>query len=72
MSTARRSSTWTPARLVGQIRAARDDQAALAARIRRGTSDYAEEVEALLEQVATESLGLQARPFRRAHDTRTR
>ena len=38
--------------------------AALGARIRQGTFDYVEEVKALLEHVATESLGLQARPFR--------
>jgi polysaccharide pyruvyl transferase WcaK-like protein len=49
--------------LVAQIRAARDDQVALADRIRQGTSDYVEEVESLLDRVATETLGFQAHPL---------
>jgi polysaccharide pyruvyl transferase WcaK-like protein len=44
--------------LVSQVRAARTTGATLAARIRRGTSDYADEVESLLERVAAEALGL--------------
>jgi polysaccharide pyruvyl transferase WcaK-like protein len=47
--------------LVAQIRAARENSEALTARIRQGTSDYAEKVESLLERLATETLGLPAR-----------
>ena len=47
--------------LVAQIRSARENGEALTARIRQGTSDYAEKVEGLLERVASETLGLPAR-----------
>jgi polysaccharide pyruvyl transferase WcaK-like protein len=50
--------------LVAQIRAARENSEALTARIRQGTSDYAEEVNDLLERLATETLGLPARRWR--------
>jgi polysaccharide pyruvyl transferase WcaK-like protein len=44
--------------LVAQVRAARGDASELEARIRCGTTDYTAEVQCLLEQVASESLGL--------------
>ncbi len=47
--------------LLGQVRAARENSGALTARIRQGTLEWAEEVERLLERVATETLGLPAR-----------
>ena len=47
--------------LVAQVRAAHGEREVLAARIRRGTSDYAHEVEGLLERVASEALGLRDR-----------
>jgi polysaccharide pyruvyl transferase WcaK-like protein len=50
--------------LVAQVRAAREHSQALATRIRLGTSDYAEEVNNLLERLATETLGLPARRWR--------
>lgn len=45
-------------RLVAQVRAARMDQAAVAARVRAVTGDYAGRVERLLEQVAGQALDL--------------
>ena len=51
-------------KLVAQVRAARRNAESLTATIRRGTSEYAEEVEALLERVATEALALPRRPWR--------
>ena len=50
-------------RCLAQIRAARNDQAALADWIRQGTSDYVKEVDSLLEQVAKVTLGFPARPL---------
>jgi polysaccharide pyruvyl transferase WcaK-like protein len=50
--------------LVAQIQAARENSEALTARIRHGTSAYAEEVKDLLERLATETLGLPARRWR--------
>jgi polysaccharide pyruvyl transferase WcaK-like protein len=47
--------------LLGQVRAARENSGALTARIRQGTLEWAEEVERLLERVATDTLGLPAR-----------
>ena len=47
--------------LLGQVRAARENSDALTARIRQGTLEWAEDVERLLERVATETLGLPAR-----------
>jgi polysaccharide pyruvyl transferase WcaK-like protein len=44
--------------LVAQVRAARGNASELEARIRCGTTDYTAEVQCLLEQVASESLGL--------------
>jgi len=44
--------------LVAQIQSARKDGEALADRIRRGTADYAVEIDCLLERVASEALGL--------------
>jgi polysaccharide pyruvyl transferase WcaK-like protein len=44
--------------LVAQVRAAREKGETLTARIRSGTSDYAEEVESLLERVAADALSL--------------
>ena len=40
-------------------------QMQLTAQIRRGTSEYADEVESLLQQVAGDALGLAPRPWRR-------
>lgn len=56
--------------LVAQIRAAREDAGSLTNRIRRGPSEYADEVESLLQQVAREALGLTPRPWHRldVHD----
>ena len=56
--------------LVTQVRAARADSDALSAQIRRGTSEYADEVDSLLQQVGEEALGLAPRPWRRldTHD----
>jgi polysaccharide pyruvyl transferase WcaK-like protein len=51
-------------KLVAQIRAARSNAEALTAKIRRGTSEYSDEVESLLERVAAEALGLPQRPWR--------
>jgi polysaccharide pyruvyl transferase WcaK-like protein len=51
-------------KLVAQIRAARSNAEALTAKIRRGTSQYSDEVESLLERVAAEALGLPQRPWR--------
>jgi polysaccharide pyruvyl transferase WcaK-like protein len=51
-------------KLVAQIRAARSNAEALTAKIRRGTSQYADEIESLLERVADEALGLPRRPWR--------
>jgi polysaccharide pyruvyl transferase WcaK-like protein len=48
--------------LVAQVRAAQENAGELAARIRRGTSDYAAEVHCLLERVGTEALGLTTPP----------
>ena len=45
-------------RLVAMIRAARENRQQLTARIRRGTSEYAAEVECLLEQMSSDALGL--------------
>jgi polysaccharide pyruvyl transferase WcaK-like protein len=45
-------------RLVAQVRSARTDSDVLAARIRHGTSNFAVEVDCLLDQVASEALGL--------------
>jgi hypothetical protein len=50
-------------KLVAQIRGARSNAEALTAKIRRGTSQYADEVEALLERVADEALALPRRPW---------
>jgi len=47
--------------LVAQVRLAREKSEALSALIRRGTVKWAEEVECLMERVATETLGLPAR-----------
>ena len=47
--------------LLGQVRAARENSDALTALIRQGTVEWAEEVERLLERVATETLGLPER-----------
>ncbi len=44
--------------LVAQVKAAYGEREALAARIGRGTSDYAHEVQCLLERVASEAFGL--------------
>lgn len=44
--------------LIAQVRAAQENADDLAARIRRGTSDYAAEVQCLLERVGSEALGL--------------
>jgi polysaccharide pyruvyl transferase WcaK-like protein len=49
-----------PGQLVAQVRAARKNERILGDRIRRGTSDYADEVESLLERVAVDVLGLPA------------
>jgi polysaccharide pyruvyl transferase WcaK-like protein len=46
--------------LVTQVKGASEQGEVLAARIRGATSDYAHEVQCLLERVATESLGLAA------------
>jgi polysaccharide pyruvyl transferase WcaK-like protein len=46
--------------LVAQVRAAQENAGELAARIRRGTSDYAAEVQCLLGRVGCETLGLTA------------
>jgi chromosome condensin MukBEF MukE localization factor len=46
--------------LVAQVRAARDNREAQTTLIRRGALAWAEEVECLLERVATETLGLTA------------
>ena len=56
--------------LLAQIRAAREDARSLINRIRRGPSEYADEVESLLQQVAREALGLTPRPSHRldVHD----
>ena len=51
-------------RLVAQVQTARKNREILTATIRQGTSDYADEVDSLLERVAVEALGL---PARRAH-----
>jgi polysaccharide pyruvyl transferase WcaK-like protein len=51
--------------LVTQVRAAREDADSLSAQIRRGTSEYADEVDSLLQRVAEEGLGLVPRPWRR-------
>jgi polysaccharide pyruvyl transferase WcaK-like protein len=48
-------------RLVAQVQSARTDSDALTARIRQGTSNYAVEVDCLLDRVASEALGLQFR-----------
>ncbi|MGH8825060.1 MAG: polysaccharide pyruvyl transferase family protein [Jiangellaceae bacterium] len=45
-------------RLVAQVQAARMDQGAFAARVHDATSDYASQVESLLDRVAGEALGL--------------
>jgi hypothetical protein len=45
---------------VAQVKAAYGEREVLATRIRRGTSDYAHEVQRLLERVASEALGLDA------------
>jgi hypothetical protein len=50
-------------KLVAQIRAARNNAEALTVKIRRGTSEYSDEVESLLERVAAEALGLPQRPW---------
>lgn len=50
--------------LLTQIQAAREESEALAAKIRLTTAQYAEQVECLLERVATETLGLPARHWR--------
>jgi len=47
-------------RLVAQVRAAQQNQDALAAQIRHGTAKYADEVSSLLEQVAADVLGIVA------------
>jgi polysaccharide pyruvyl transferase WcaK-like protein len=52
--------------LVDQVRAARQDKAMLAARIRHATSDYAGQVEFLLDYVTGDALGLR-RPVASAH-----
>ncbi len=44
--------------LVAQIQSARRDSEVLTDRIRRGTADYAIEIDCLLERVASEALGL--------------
>jgi polysaccharide pyruvyl transferase WcaK-like protein len=56
--------------LVAQVRAACEDAGSLTNRIRRGPSEYADEVESLLQQVAREALGLTPRPSHRldVHD----
>jgi polysaccharide pyruvyl transferase WcaK-like protein len=56
--------------LVAQVRAAREHAGSLTNQIWRGTSQYADEVESLLRQVAGDALGLTPRPWRRpyAHD----
>ena len=46
--------------LVAQVKAGREERDVLAAQIRRGTSDYAHEVQRLLQRVAHEPLGLAA------------
>jgi hypothetical protein len=46
--------------LVAQVRAAREKSEALVAQIRRGTSNYPEQVQSLLARVATKVLGLPA------------
>jgi len=51
--------------LVTQVRAAREDADSLSAQIRHGTSEYADEVDSLLQQVASEGLDLAPRPWRR-------
>jgi polysaccharide pyruvyl transferase WcaK-like protein len=48
-------------RLIAQVQSARDNSELLSAAIRRGTSDYANDVDSLLERVAVEALGLPAR-----------
>jgi polysaccharide pyruvyl transferase WcaK-like protein len=50
-------------KLVAQIRGARSNAEGLTAKIRRGTSEYSDEVESLLERVAAEALGLPQRPW---------
>jgi hypothetical protein len=45
-------------KLVAQIQAARENAEKLTSRIRRGTSEYADKVETLLELVFEETLGL--------------
>jgi polysaccharide pyruvyl transferase WcaK-like protein len=56
--------------LVTQVRAAREDADSLSAEIRRGTSEYADEVDSLLQRVADEALGLAPQPWRQrdTHD----
>jgi polysaccharide pyruvyl transferase WcaK-like protein len=44
--------------LIAQVRAARENAGELAARIRRGTSDYTAEVQCLLQRVGSDALGL--------------
>jgi len=51
-------------RLVAQIQAARENAQKLTNRIRRGTSEYADKVESLLERVSEETLGLPVPPGR--------
>jgi polysaccharide pyruvyl transferase WcaK-like protein len=52
-------------KLVAQVRAARGNADTLTTDIRRGTSEYADEVESLLERVAAEALGLPRRRWPR-------
>jgi hypothetical protein len=54
-------------RLVAQVRAARRNAEMLSATIRRGISDYADQVESLLERVATEALALPRVHWRSSH-----
>ena len=56
--------------LVAKVRAAREEADSLTAQIRRGTSEYADEVDSLLQRVAHDALGLTPRPWRRldTHD----
>ncbi|MET0166721.1 MAG: polysaccharide pyruvyl transferase family protein [Vicinamibacterales bacterium] len=58
--------TW----LVAKVRAAREEADALSTQIRRGTSEYADEVDSLLQRVADEALDLTPQPWRRVdtHD----
>ena len=54
-----------PCWLVARVRAAREEAGSLTNQIQRGTSEYTDEVESLLQQVAGDALGVTPRPWHR-------